>query len=492
MGTGLRYDAAIIGAGADGLAAAATLGRSGLKAVIIERNEHPGGRCMLREFHPGFRAAPFVDELAPVPPQIAWDLDLARRGAVFIPAPVSSGLWPDRAKMVRSSELARLSNGLVHQALERAEQDVAPKPRPVPWLGSAREPTPWPGDALALRSLEAQVREIIGDETAASVAIAGALCGRAAHPALAGSSLHLLVPGGSGLVVGGLSKLADALVSAAQDAGAELRCGSEVTDIRCSDSKTCGVTLADGTEIEARGVISTLDLKRTFLSLFEWNALPKGLANHAATFRMAGSTARLLLALESLPEPSAFATANLFRGPIHIAPAADDFAAAYSAWRAGTLAERLPLTLRFVSVTDPSLAPIGSATMTVTAGAVPARLFDGAWTHEKREALRQRMLASIEYVLPGSRAHVLASELIVPPDIEDALGLTEGDLWGGEIAADQMLALRPWLDCAAPRTPIGGFYLAGPSTTAGVLSTCGAGVLAAQALAADLAAGRLK
>ena len=124
-------------------------------------------------------------------------------------------------------------------------------------------------------------------------------------------------------------------------------------------------------------------------------------------------------------------------------------------------------------------------------GAAPTRLFDGAWTHEKRETLRERVLSAIESVLPGLRARVLASELIVPPDIEDALGASDGDLWGGEIAPDQMFGFRPLQACKSPYTPVDGLYLAGPSASAAVFGTCVAGAVAAEAVLADLKAGGL-
>jgi phytoene dehydrogenase-like protein len=331
------------------------------------------------------------------------------------------------------------------------------------------------------------------DNDAAALTMAKTLEGRAAHPDLAGSALHLLAPpGGSGLVVGGLQRLTDALLAVAQSAGAEIICGLEVTDIHVRGEKIMRLRLADGAEISARAIVSTLDLKRSFLSLFAWSALPAEVARHAGSFRMAGGAARLLFALDSLPARPAFADVNLFAGPVHIEPDIREFGAAYAAWRGGTVAGRLPITLRFVPAADPRSRPPGAAVMTATAGCIPARLFDGSWTHEKRGALREQVLASVERVLPGTAARVRACELVVPPDIEEALGSSDGDLWGGEIASDQMLGFRPWLDCAAPRTPIGGFYLAGPSTAAGVLGTCASGVLAARAVMTDLKAGRLR
>jgi phytoene dehydrogenase-like protein len=279
-------------------------------------------------------------------------------------------------------------------------------------------------------------------------------------------------------------------MAAARDLGVETSCGLEVADIRCRRERLDGVRLADGAEVAARAVISTLDFKRTFLSLFAWNALPRELARRAALFRMSGATARLLLALDGMPERPSFADERLFASTIHIAPECDRFGKAFAAWHSGTLAEQLPVTIRFPSVTDPRLCPVGAATMTVTAGCVPPRLFDGAWTHDKRDMLRDRVLQQIEQVLPGVAAHIRACEVIVPPDIEQALGCTDGDLLGGEIAADQMFSYRP--GGPAPRTSIEGLYLAGPSTAAGLFGTCSSGVIAARALIADLRGGRLK
>ncbi len=312
-----------------------------------------------------------------------------------------------------------------------------------------------------------------------------ALQGRAADPFQRGSALHLLAQAGGSLIAPGL---AEALAAAASEAGAEIVLGAEVTDIKRVKDRVCAVALAHGEEIEARAVLSTLDLKRTLLSLFPWDALAKPIARRVGAFRMAGATARLLLALD---RPLAL-DAEALRAPLHIAPDPARMAQAYAAWRGGTIPDHPPLILRVVSAEAPALAPPGQAVMTATLGAIPARLFDGAWTHDKRDRLRDATLATIEAVLPGTRETVLAAELIVPPDIEEALGATDGDLMGGEIACDQMFGARPGFDTAAPRMPIIGLYLAGPSSAAGPLGTCVAGAIAAEAMIADLKSGRLK
>jgi phytoene dehydrogenase-like protein len=486
----LRYDACVIGAGADGLTAAVLLARAGLKTIVVEKGEQPGGRCRLREFHPGFRAAPFRDALPPIPAELFRALGLAQKGMVLAPAAASLALWPDRSHWLyryRPSPardlLVRAASGREASRL-RAARDAEPTPR-RPLFARATASAPWPDEDLYMSALADHVAAGVAEPDAAAHIMALALEGSAADPFLRGSALDLLARGQGCLIGPGL---AEALAAAARDAGAEILCGVDVADIRQAKGRVSAIGLADGTRIEARAVLSTLDLKRTFLSLFAWDALPKPVSERVAVFRMAGATARLLLVLGKPPALDA----DALRSPIHVAPDPAGMAAAHAAWRAGTVPQNPPMTLRIVSANFPALAPAGHAVMTVTLGAIPLRLFDGAWTHDKRDRLRDATLAAIEVVLPGTRDGVLAAELIVPPDIEEALGTTDGDLSGGEIAADQMFGMRPGLAVPAPRTPIGGLYLAGPSSAGGVLGGCVAGAIAAQALIADIGTGRLK
>lgn len=483
----MRHDVCVIGAGADGLAAAAMLAGRGLKVAVVERDSRPGGRCATREFHPGFRASPYVDELAAIPADIFWSLDLARRGALLAPASSSLALWP-----ARRSLLPPLAGEALRRAIAgRVLADAGESPKRTLF---ASRPTyaPWPGEELAARTLLDVLDELSTDFAERAHLLAALLDGRVCDPTLAGSALHLLAGAPGGVAAGGLGRLGDALRAAAEEAGAEITCGLEATDIKRKGRRVAGVGLADGSEIAARAIISTLDLKRTFLSLFTWSELPRALVERVSAFRPAPATARLLVALEAPLDPPAGTEADALRGPIHVAPDAAALDDAYRAWRRAAVPERPPAMLRLVTAVDPSLAPDGAATLTVTLGAIPHTPFDGAWTREKRDRLRDAALAAVESVLPGTAKRVLGSELIVPPDMEHMLGVSGGDLSSGELAPDQMLGFRPFADCRGTRTPVEGLYLAGPSSALGPLATCVAGVAAARAVMADFAAGWLR
>lgn len=438
----MRYDVAIIGAGADGLAAASLLARAGRRVTVLERAPHAGGRCVTSEFAPGFLASPYADTV-PSPPAVLLPL-LGLDGLLEDFAPVGADILRRRGR-----SLARL-----------LEEALAPAPRGF-WQQIRMHLAPgersWPGADWAGQSIAA-LRDHAGQNDWRT-----ALVGRATDPELAGSALTLFAAPQS-RVRGGLGTVGAALQGAALRAGAELRLEAEVAEILLSRGGAGGVALADGEQLKASAVISTLDLKRTYLGLFRWSDLPPGLLHQAGAWRTGAGRARLLLALETPPA---------FRKPFFVPGGAE----ARRQFRHGVLPLLPPMLVDPVSARDPSLAPDGRAVLTLTLSAIPARLFDGEWTQEKREALLARVLARLQ---PLALPRLLAAATIVPPDMEAALGLSGGDLDGGMLAPDQMLAFRP-----SARTPVPGLYLAGPSSTAGPLGLGMAGLVAALALMAD-------
>ena len=327
----MRYDVCIIGAGADGLTAAAYLAARGLKTLVIERATAPGGVCVTHQFAPGFFASPFADELAAIPPEIFRALDLARRGAILAPREYVPG------------EVDALRRAVIARVLA----DAARCPRKASVFSRVSAEEVFPAEALSSRSrVEIDPHPVLLTPC---------------DPQLPGSALTLLEGRPGGFAVGGLGALGLALTRAATEVGAEISLGLEVTDIRRVRGRAVGVCLADGSEVEARAILSTLDLKRTFLTLFAWNALPKAVVERIAAFRPAPGIARLLVALSAFPKHDVTALRRAITLPA-------DPGQAYHAWRSGVIPERPPCAIRLVSAVDPSLAPDGAAVATITLG----------------------------------------------------------------------------------------------------------------------------
>src|ERR1700704_2670702 len=504
-----RFDAAIIGGGPEGLIAAITLARAGFQVIVLEKQSVPGGRATTREFHPGFRCSPYTDELPAIPSRLYRSLDLARHGAILAPSPASmlipdsgtSLTFADAARSARAVPQAARSGYLAYreevetlrrQVEERASWPGAPAPRRwFAWSRAAHD-RPWPVESWARASLRDVLRARVPDPLLKLHLAADAVSGRAVSPHLAGTALHALAPGIglSGRTAGGLGRLGAALADIGREAGAVIRCDSEITEIGVKRGRATAIVVGRE-EISARAFLSTLDVKRTMLGLIASSELPRSVAKRVGYFRMAGQAARVLFALDAPPDLSFLRDSpDAASGPIHVLGSMKALTLAHDLWSAGKLADEPLVTLRLPSFADPRLAPIGKAVMTATISAVPWRM-SGSWEEPRREQLGTIALAAAERAIPKIASLVLAQHVIVGTDVEEGLGATEGDLDGGEIAADQILDSRPlrgaeWRD---GRTPIASLFLGGRSSGASPFLLGASGSLAARAIIADLRTG---
>lgn len=432
-----RHDAIVIGAGLNGLIAAACLARAGLGVLVLDRNAVPGGLVASHELAPGFHLPRYLPGAGAVPARLVADLELARHGLRFLRAEGGVTLFHDggyhaayRDGFVHRREIARFSRRDA-DAWTRYRRDMLRAARALnPLLGGAAE---WPlsrgpaglkarlgladrvaatGDEplrAALRLWTLPAAEFL-DSYFESGAVkthlaAAAMMGATLGPCSPGSAARLLTPwlsaggdayGGAPDVLlpqGGPAALVAALVSAIEAHGGRLRMEAEVTDVSIRDRKARGVVLANGEEIAAGSILSGLDLKRSFLSLFQWKDLPDGLVDRVGRFRMKSVTARVNLALDGAPVFRALPEGcPAVAGGVRLAGSIAGMQGAFDDWRAHMPPRDPLIELMIPSLSDATLAPAGSHVLSAQIQYVPGTLHEGSWS--PRGARRWAILSS--------------------------------------------------------------------------------------------------
>jgi phytoene dehydrogenase-like protein len=521
-------DAIVIGAGHNGLVTAAFLAKAGLRTVVLERREEPGGALAASEVAPGYRAPALAHTVGRLRGSIVRDLRLPDHGLellrpdvrVFSPQPDgrSLTLWADRAQTARElrSWSARDSDGYV--AFDQKVRALASFLAHV----LARTPPdlnrPSTGDALAglklarafrglgkkgtrefLRVMPMAVADLVG-EAFETEALRAAIAARgvqytAMGPWSAGTTAVLLAdsagndggaPGQTVFARGGPRALAEALAAAARAFGAEVRTGVEVGRILAAGDRVTGVALASGEEISAPIVASGADPKGTLLGLLDPAVLGPSLVWRAGNLRLPGVVAKVNLALSALPRFGAEGgdDPRRLQGRIVLAPGIDDLERAFDASKYGRVSEQPYLEATIPSLIDPGLAPEGGQVMSVLVQWAPYHRREGHWDAE-REGLGDLVLKALEAVAPGISDLVVARQVITPLDLERDYGLTEGHPLHGEPGLDQFFAWRPMLGHARYRLALRGLYLCGSGAHPGGGVTGAPGANAAREILSD-------
>jgi phytoene dehydrogenase-like protein len=321
-------------------------------------------------------------------------------------------------------------------------------------------------------------------------------------PWSAGTSLVLLLraaadsnPAGSNFfATGGMGAITQAMAKAAQQAGAEIRTGAEVAEIKIKSGVAQGVVLANGEEIQARAVISNADPKRTFLKLMDPVLLSPTFTKRLQNYRMNGTVAKINLAVSGVPSFTGIdGNTDALTGRIHIGPDIDYLERAFDESKYGNFSHAPYLEIAIPSLSDPSLAPVGQHVMSIYMQYAPYNLKNGSW-HDEAEAqgtaLGDTVINTIAQYAPDLPSKILYRQVITPLDLEETYGLTGGHIFHGELALDQIFTMRPMLDWARYRTPIENLYLCGSGTHPGTGLTGGSGTNAAREILKDLKARR--
>ena len=520
-------DIIIIGAGHNGLVTAFYLARAGYKPLVLERRNQIGGAAITEEFHPGFRASLLAHSGGPLRPEIVRDMQLAKHGLKLItPAVDVTALSPDGNALVlyrdistAAQEIAKVSQPDAakyrefHAALEKTSRVISK----VLTLTPPEISRPSKSDLVGLLQLGHSVRgsgkkntydllrwgpmavadlvaEFFEDDLLRATIAARGIFGTFLGPWSAGTSLVLLLraaadanpAGGNCFAAGGMGAVTQAMAKAAQQAGAEIRAGAEVADIKIRNNAAQGVVLANGEEIQARAVISNADPKRTFLKLMDPVLLSPTFTKRLQNYRMNGTVAKINLALSGLPSFSGLdGNTEALTGRIHIGPGIDYLERAFDESKYGNFSRAPYLEIAIPSLTDPSLAPAGSYVMSVYMQYAPYKLKNGNW-QDQRTALGDTVIKTIAQYAPDLPGKILHSQVITPLDLEETYGLTGGQIFHGELALDQIFTMRPMLDWARYRTPIENLYLCGSSTHPGTGLTGASGANAAREILKDL------
>jgi len=272
-----------------------------------------------------------------------------------------------------------------------------------------------------------------------------------------------------GIPRGGTGGISESIASAARSLGAEIRTEAPVARIDVSDGRARGVVLESGEEIAAGTVLSSVDSHVTFLSLVEPSNLEPEFLEEVRRYKYRGSSAKVNLALDGLPELACKpGVGEWLRGAISFSPSVEYMERAYDDAKYGRFSARPYIDCIIPTLVDPSMAPPGKHVMSCFVQYAPYHLADGGvWDDPMRDALGQTVIDTLEERFPKIRDLILHAQVITPLDIERITGLTEGNIFQGELSLEQLFFNRPVPGWARYRTPIKGLWMCGSATHPG-------------------------
>ncbi|HYU30358.1 MAG TPA: NAD(P)/FAD-dependent oxidoreductase [Gemmatimonadales bacterium] len=503
-----KYDAIIIGGGHNGLVTAAYLARAGKSVLVLERRPRVGGAAVTEEIFPGFKFSMFSYVVSLLRPEIIRDLDLPRHGLHILPlestvTPMENGdylaAWGDHDETRR--ELYRHSprDAEAYDEYGRLMHFMAQAVKPI--LGMVPpDPTSFsPGDLVGLLRLGKHFRGLGAERLHALVKLmtmssadfldewfetdvlkatksASGIIGTFLGPRSPGTAYVLLhhymgeldgVFRAWGFAKGGTGAVSESIASAARSFGAEIRCDAGVAKVLVRNGRATAVVLEGGDEVEASIVVSSLDPRRTFLQLLDSKDLPDEFVSDIRRFKFRGSSGKVNLALDGLPSFTCMpGIGRQHRGAFSISPSLDYVERAYDDAKYGEFSRRPYMDIVFPSMIDPGMAPPGKHVMSIFVQYAPYTL-NGGWTDAKREAFGDAVVNTVESFAPGFKAKILHRQVITPLDIERITGLSEGNIFAGELALHQLFFLRPAPGWAKFATPVRNFYQCGSGTHPG-------------------------
>jgi phytoene dehydrogenase-like protein len=512
--TNNTYDVIVIGAGHNGLTAAALLAKQGRKVLVLERRNIIGGLAAGEEFHPGYHSCGLLHDTGQVRAKVVRALNLkshgldflARRPSVLALDPDGRGLLVGSKERLTAKEINSYSpeDAGQYRQYRKFIKHVAGVinrifDEPPPAIDSFNSRSLWDlfRAGFALRRLgKTTMLDLMriapmcvadwmnewfeNSRLKAALACAG-LSGNFAGPWSPGTAFNLLMweCTAQHTIKSGPRSLIAALEKAAQSQGVEIRTESEVSKIQVSGGWVKGVVLKSGEHIQAPIVGSSCDPRHTFLGLVPRNQAKNWQEHRMQHIRGTGSTAKVNLALNTQLEFN-----NRSREKIEFARTGhhlDHIEKAFDACKYGQFSADPILDIHIPTVSNPDLAPPGHSVVSILVHFVPYGL-QPQWNQDQTEKLGDTVVATLQQYAPDVSEAVVARDVMSPVDLEKRYGLMQGHVLHGEHALDQLI-FRPTPECARYNTPIKGLYLCGSGSHPGGGITCGPGALAAAVIA---------
>ena len=525
MPTIKKYDAIVIGGGHNGLTAAAYLARAGKEVLVLERRYVLGGAAVTEEVFPGFKFSVCSYVVSLLKANIIRELMLPKFGLELLP--LESTFTPlENDYLIRTADPDETYREMYRHSPRDAETytrfgplmgQIGMAVRPILETIPPNAIRPSFPDLSAMKKLLNHFKTLSDEqfeyltklmtmssadfldewfefEPLKATMAASGIIGTFMGPRSPGSAYVMLhhymgdIDGSFrawGFQRGGTGAVSMAIARSAEHFGAKIMTEAPVEKVIVKNGRAVGVALENGDEYKADKVISGLDPKLSFLKMVDEIDLPNDFVTDIKNFRIRGSSGKVNLALDALPEFTCLpGNGPHLRGAISISPDFDYIEKAYDDAKYGNFSEVPYIDIIIPSVLDPEMAPPGKHVMSCFVQYAPYNI-KGGWNDQKREDFGDAVINALARYAPNIKEIILHRQVLTPADIESTFGMTEGNIFHGELTLQQLFALRPAVKWANYKTPITNYYQCGSGTHPGGGITGSPGEMAAKKILKD-------